>query len=166
MAYSSDLAWRVVYKRLWLCQSWSCIARDLGKTARQTQNGVRWVQMARNTMRGIVQRYEETGDVRTMMGRRSAPPANLLMTSDRALLLLEMVLDSPSATLQEHHAAFCFQTGQKIHVGTICRAMKQLGITRKQTKRLEICCAGQRFEGCCTTAAAAAETSARAGLRR
>jgi hypothetical protein len=64
------------------------------------------------------------------------------MTDEQCITLMELVtvLDD-EAMLQEIHAQFCAKTGLDPHVSTICRAMRQLGLTRKKLlHRLAIAC--------------------------
>ena len=78
--------------------------------------------------------FQETGDVESRQGQRVAPPANLIVDHAAAHALVQQLLDSPDATLNEHKAEFESSTGKAIHISTFCRAVWRLGFTRQRVK--------------------------------
>jgi hypothetical protein len=64
--------------------------------------------------------FQETGDVESRQGQRVAPPANLIVDHAAAHALVQQLLDSPDATLNEHKAEFESSTGKAIHISTFC----------------------------------------------
>lgn len=131
MAYGSDLRWRIVYLLTWGYEGRRLEAADV-----RERLGAPYICV--NTIKAILRRFVETGDVETWQGRRAAPPHNLKMTPDRELELVQIVADSPSSTLNEHHAAWETATGEKVHVSTICRVLRNYGFTRKRLRHLAL----------------------------
>ena len=70
----------------------------------------------------IVDRFFETGDVKTRQGQRHAPPHNSTLTSALELKLMDRIIDNPEFTLSEHRNAWEDSTGKHVHLGTICRS--------------------------------------------
>ena len=126
-AYSADLRWRVVYLLTWEGLTPAEVSERLGAP-----------HIAVKTIADIGERFYATGGVETWQGRRDAPPHNLAMTPEREVELFQLVADSPEASLNEHHAAWQTATGVRVHVSTICRALRTLGFTRKRLRHLAL----------------------------
>jgi len=45
---------------------------------------------------------------------------------------MNLVLDSPSATLQEHKVSILLEEGVAVSVSTLCRAMRRLGLCHQR----------------------------------
>ena len=110
-AYPATLRWLVVYKRLVLCFSHGEVTQALEGISKHCQSD-------------ILNRFFLTGDVATFQGRRAAPPVNKVMSAKDDLWLLCSVIDDPSATLDQRTASFKLATGKKVHVNTLCRALR------------------------------------------
>jgi hypothetical protein len=76
--------------------------------------------------------FVETGDVQSNMGKRAAPPANLIIDHRADLELIDILISAPEATLHEHLATFEAETGLSVHISTFCQAVRRLGFTRRK----------------------------------
>lgn len=83
-------------------------------------------------VRDMWKQYCATGDLTVIQGYRDAPPANRIIDDEAAQHLVDLLLASPEATLQEHHSEFQLTGGITIHISTFCRAVWQLGFTRQK----------------------------------
>lgn len=139
-AYPSELRWRAVYKVVYDGLSFSEAADDL--SAGPLQVTTRWV----SEMYAL---FEETGDVESVQGARTAPPANRAMSAADSLRLIHQLLDHPEMMLVEHHALFEASSSTTLHISTFCRAVKALGFTRKRVRsgRVGLARAGARRVG-------------------
>ena len=124
-AYSEDVRWLVVYKRRVVGHSEAAVTASLEGVCSSTQDS-------------ILARFDETGTVETWQGTvRSGhlEPPNRKMSAAAEQALLLKLLHCPSATLQEHQANLVLSTGTRVHVSTICRALRELGYTRQRVSR-------------------------------
>ena len=122
-AYSEDLRWLVVYKRLILGEDHAAVTEALcGKLCKKTQSE-------------IIERFLATGDVKTWKGRREAPPANKVVHAEDDLWLLGSVIDDPAATLEARTAEFALAMGKRVHVSTVCRALHRMGLSYQKVAR-------------------------------
>jgi hypothetical protein len=108
--YSSDIRWLVVYKRL-----------VMGLEG-----------LSKHCQEAILNHFGQTGDVG---GAASRAGGKKVMTAQQDRQLLDMVLDEPTTTLQGHSVSFLLQHGVKVHISSICRAMKRLQLTRQKVCR-------------------------------
>ena len=120
-ALSADLRWRVVWLYIW--DGWD--KPDIAKTLR----------ISVDCVDRIVDRFVETGDVKTCQGQRHAPPHNLTLTNALELKMMDHIIDNPEFTLSKRRNAWEDSTGNYVHLGTICRWIKRVGGTRKQVCR-------------------------------
>lgn len=125
-AHSTELRWMVVLA-IW------DEGLDPAQVAHKFSSSVlvitaRWVT-------DLWRRYLDTGDVESWQGHREAPPSNTIMTVENAQVLVNILLDSPEHTLQQHLATFQAATGAVIHVSNFCKAMWRLGFTRKRLQQ-------------------------------
>lgn len=91
--------------------------------------------MSKRCQNDILERFEKTGGVHKWRGRLYRPSPRRTMNADMDVHLLQLVIDSPSASLAEHqqpaeHPAALLHTGELTHVSTICRALKRLHFSR------------------------------------
>ena len=122
MAFSADLAWRVVWLVLLMGMTYREVAELLHP-------------MSIGSVHNILWRFIETGDVATEQGFRLAQPANTLMTPHMQMRLLEILVDTDAEdTLSELRSAFCRETGVLVSIPCICVAVRRLGYTRKRVR--------------------------------
>ena len=120
--YCRHIRWHVVFKRLHLGQGHAVVTEALG--------------VPKDTQTNIIERFLETGDVQTWQGRREAPPANKVLGCDADLRLLGNVIDDPAATLNERCSWFELETGIKVHLSSICRALHRLDFSYQKARSL------------------------------
>ena len=120
-SFSRDIRWLVLYKRLFRGKTAAEVTAELeGSVCEDTQS--EWLR-----------RFAATGDVvDTQSGRRGTLPANKQATPEVDLLLFQLAIDSPDATLTEQRATLELSTGIRVHLSTVCRAMRRLGLTRQR----------------------------------
>ena len=118
---SIEVRWLVIYKRLVLDDSWRDVSDALCGASKHFQEAT--IALFRRT--GDVRGADHTGG-RRRRGRR--------MTAAIDQMLLDRVLDDPTATLVQHSAAIWLSTGQSVSVSTVCRAMRRLGMTRLRVR--------------------------------
>jgi hypothetical protein len=75
----------------------------------------------------IVRRFLQFGTVDTWQGVGGTRPQQV-MDTDADLWLLGEVLDDPNLTLQDLTARFQLLTGRTVHMCTMCRAMRRVGL--------------------------------------
>ena len=124
-ANSADLAWRVVIRWHELCQSVEQICD------RETGLGV-----SRHYVGDVLDRFAKTGDVATHQGLGADPLARRALSRLENFHIVQLVLRSPRASLKEHRAQFVLETGVLISYGAFCRALRDLGYTRKKVRTL------------------------------
>lgn len=119
--YSDDIRWLVVWKRLVRGKSPREVTEDLeGAVCADTQDI--WLRC-----------FAQTGDVAGRTGKAASEESSRRqMTPEMDLLLFQLVIDSPSAMLKEHHRTIVLSTGSSVDLSTICRAMRRLGMTRQR----------------------------------
>ena len=122
-AYSEDLRWLVVFKRLVLGLPWSDVQEDLGD------------RFCRKTQRDILKRFEDTTSVATHQGRRPGPPANQVFDAAHDLFLLEQTRLHRSAFHRERSMHVQLATGTPVHILTICRAMQRMLLQRQRVRQ-------------------------------
>ena len=126
MAYSEDIAWRVVYRVLYLGQDVALVAdKQYGLSV-----GVTYIN-------SVLRRYRDTGDVQTLQGKRSAPPANKVVHWMEDLEIMKQLIGAPQVTLTNQHALFCATTGNTIKLDAFCKAAYRLGFTRQKVRARE-----------------------------
>ena len=78
--YSEDVRWLIVFKHL-MGKTHAKIRRDLSVV---DEHGHEWIPgPCGRTIDRILERFKETGDVKTHMGKRAAPPQNAALVSAR-----------------------------------------------------------------------------------
>ena len=129
--YSEDVRWLIVFKHL-MGKTHAKIRRDLSVV---DEHGHEWIPgPCGRTIDRILERFKETGDVKTHMGKRAAPPQNAIFGVQNQLTLIEVLLDSPGDMLSEIRDKFAAKTGVRPHISTICRAIKDVGFTLKKAR--------------------------------
>ena len=127
-AYSDEVRWIVLYKRLVLEHSAARVSRDLeGLRAGAGSSG-----LAAETQDRWVARFLATGFVSSVQGKRAAPPANRQMGPEEVAWLFEQILNCPARNFREHATHFQVQFGRRIHKATLCRAARYLLLMRRQ----------------------------------
>ena len=124
--HSTDLRWRAIYKIWYDQEGYATVARHL--SAGPLIVSERWV-------RDLWHRFEETGEVESNVGRGRAWGTAPAIDQADALRLIDMLLNNPEYTLQEHHAQFGAETGCIVHLSTFCRTVHTLGFTRQRVRR-------------------------------
>jgi hypothetical protein len=129
LAYSSDLAWRVIW-RIWGSGHW---AEDLPRwLANQIADPVWGLAVSFHYVRTVWARYWQTGDVLTYQGQRQGPAPNLIFDVEQDILLLKSVLDHPRWQLKDHHGSLSnTATGQRMSYSALCAAAWRLHLSRK-----------------------------------
>ena len=124
--HSEDLRWRAIFKIWWDGADFHQVAHDLSAGPLQVE--ARWV-------RDLWNRFEQTFEVASHRGRG---PGNRPPIIDHAasLDLIDLLLDSPEHTLQEHHAVFESRTGFDVPMSTFCQAVKRVGFSRQKVSPL------------------------------
>jgi len=120
--HSEDLRWRAIFKIWWDGADFHQVAHDLSAGPLQVE--ARWV-------RDLWNRFEQTFEVASHRGRG---PGNRPPIIDHAasLDLIDLLLDSPEHTLQEHRAVFESRTGFDVPMSTFCQAVKRVGFSRQK----------------------------------
>ena len=119
-AYTPDIGWRVVWRRIGMEQSFSQIAEAL--------------QIASSTAHRIYTRFRVTGDV--------APRKQPLRRQHRKLddchelLIMGIVLNNPCIYLREVCTIIKESTGIQVSGATVCRVLKRNGFTRKKVQHV------------------------------
>ena len=126
-AYSSDVRWLVVWKRFVLGKHHSTVTAELEGLTRQCQNT-------------ILQRFLQTGDVETWQGQGAARPHRVI-DAEADLFLLGNVLDDTTARLSERATSLRLATGKEVHISTLSRAMRRLGMSRQRVRSSAVMCA-------------------------
>ena len=116
MAYSKDIGWRVVWKRIGLEMKFKDISKELN--------------IAASTAHKIYHRFEQTGSVSaTPPGSR---PDCRKLDELHELFVIALVAENPCISLQEMCNKIEEATGLLIAGSTVCRVLKRNGYTRKQ----------------------------------
>jgi hypothetical protein len=138
LAYSSDLAWRVIW-RIWGSGHW---AEDLPRwLANQIADPVWGLAVSFHYVRTVWARYWQTGDVLTYQGQRQGPAPNLIFDVEQDILLLKSVLDHPRWQLKDHHGSLSnTATGQRMSYSALCAAAWRLHLSRKVCATLRPFC--------------------------
>ena len=76
---------------------------------------------------GVLKRFEQTGGVETWQGRQPRPPPNALLTPDMYGHLINQLLNSPRAYLDERCDALELATGKRVSLSVMCQAIRKLG---------------------------------------
>lgn len=116
VAYSKDIGWRVVWKRIGLEMTFKDIGIDLN--------------IAASTAHRIYQRFERTGSVNPAPPRRR--PECRKLDELHELLVIALVTENPCISLKEMCNQLKEATGLDISGPTVCRVIKRNGYTRKQ----------------------------------
>jgi transposase len=128
-ATANDLRWRMVYAIWW-------DELDFASTAIKFSAGP--MVLDPRTVEGVWNRFVETGDVLDHQGKRLAPPANQILDARADMELIDILISSPEATLQEHHSCFEAETGLSVHISTFCQAVRRLGFTRRKVTSKDV----------------------------
>jgi transposase len=123
-AYSAEIRWLVVWKRLGKGESHHTVTLELEGISKSCQND-------------ILDRFQETGDIETWQGRRAGAPPNQVINGADDIWLLGNVLDDPSATLCMRTATFRRVRGKTVHLSSICRALHRLGLSHGRLQHCE-----------------------------
>lgn len=119
-AYTPDIGWRVVWRRIGMEQNFSEIAEAL--------------QIASSTAHRIYTRFRVTGDV--------APRKQPLRRQHRKLddchelLVMGIVLNNPCIYLREVCIIIKESTGVQVSGATVCRVLRRNGFTRKKVQHV------------------------------
>jgi len=88
----------------------------------------------------VMQRFDATGDVATHQGQRSQLAHCHALSRHEHFMIVQMLVDSPRTRLVDHHAQFVLENGILISYGAFCRAVRQLGFTRKKVRSIAYKC--------------------------
>ena len=113
-AYSADIGWRVIWRRIGLQMSFRVISHHL--------------QIAPSTR--IYKRFEETGDVTYM--KQPSQPTRRRLDEYHELLLIAMVMENPCMYLQEMCNQIELVTGVQVSGATVCRVLRKNGFTKNK----------------------------------
>jgi len=153
-AYSDDIRWLVIYKRLVLGHSAAQVSHAL-EGLREARGG-EWrtsgtVQMSSygversascpqssvcaDTQQRWINQFLVIGEVHSSQGRRTAPPANREMGEEEVHWLFTKLLHTPCQTHRERARHFEDEFGRRVDKSTICRAVRYLLLHRRQKDR-------------------------------
>jgi hypothetical protein len=120
--YSADIRWLVVYRRLVLLHPEGVVHEELGSCP-TTQNQILTI-------------FHATGEVFAKAAHKSTRgEERCLETALADVRLLEIVRDRPSQTQREISAILRLEGQKRVHVSSVCAAMKRLLITRQRLQR-------------------------------
>ena len=121
------MRWLVVYKRLFKFKDGHC---DHHSDVTDALEGI-----GKSTQNAIISRFLATGGVDTHGNGRQGGTHGTVMTAELEVHLFQKVLDDPKATLHSHSMSFMLEHGVSIHISTLCRAMRRLGLSHQQVLR-------------------------------
>ena len=116
--YSCDLRWRVV----WLRISQDLTFREIGQR----------LCIAPSTAHAVFTRFEETGEVEPL--KQPLKEDQQKLDSHNELLLIALVLETPTSYLHELCGMLYEATGVCVSETTICRVLKCHGLTRRKVR--------------------------------
>ena len=119
--YSTDLRWRIVWLSLAHRESPGEIARKL--------------QVSSRTVLRYMKLFESTGDV--LPRERRNGPYHLLGENEE-LILLRLILETPSLYLSEIQRKLYSRIGIEVSLPTICRTLKRMGCTRQRIQHVAL----------------------------
>lgn len=119
-AYSADIGWRIVWRRIGLEQSFKEIGEKL--------------QISQSTAHRIFVRFKATSNV-TSLGQPSRPQHRKL-DDCHELMIIGIILDNPCVYLREICSKIKEATGVVISGATVCRILRRNGITRKKVQNV------------------------------
>ena len=117
-AYSSDMRWRMVYQRYMTGLTYEQIGANLNVDP--------------STVYRVVKRFDEDGEV----GKEQNCGAEKKLTLYDELLILQIVLDSPSVYLHEIQRHVEETTTTVIDESTICRFLQSQNFSRKKLTKI------------------------------
>lgn len=117
-AYSMDIRWRVVYRRIGMGQTLRSIAQDL--------------HIALGTVYSWWRRFGETGDVSPTNRHARLQPS--LLDEGRQTFLVALVSNNPTLYLAEISRVLLDVTGSMVSPSTVCRTLHKLGFSRKRVR--------------------------------
>lgn len=85
-------------------------------------------------------RYFETGTVETHQGKGADMSSRRDLTYAEDLKVVQLIIDTPRATLKDHRAHFVLETGVVVSYRSFCGAVHRLGFTRKRIRALAYKC--------------------------
>jgi len=96
------------------------------------------LRVGRSTVQRVLQTWRRsnytTVDNKALAEHQPQQPKHTIMTPAMDQKLLELLVDSPHASLVEHYHQFCTETGLDPDISTICRAVRRLNVTRKRLR--------------------------------
>lgn len=122
-AYSTDIRLRIVYQRIGMGLTFNTIARHLN--------------VATSTVHRIFKQFELNGDIVAASPRSHRPEIRLL--DERCeLIVIGLILESPTLYLHEVCQQIQEITSLSVSQATICRLLQRYGLTRKKVKQVAL----------------------------
>lgn len=121
VAYSDDLRWRAVWLYLYL----EIEAEDIAKL----------LYMSERSVYRYVRKFSSTGTVRKEFHTNG--PSRIL-SEQHEMIVVDLVLASPGIFLKEIQHQLLVTTGCNVHLSTICRSLKRLGMTRQKIQYIAL----------------------------
>jgi len=118
---SEDIRWLIVFKHVYQGLRHNEIIKHLSAGP---------VQITRRQISRALALYASSGEV--MPKRRVVTHPESIFTRERCRVLIGLLLDSPEDYLKEIRAKFTAATGTRPTLGTLCKAIKKAGFTRKK----------------------------------
>lgn len=120
-SYSTDLRWRVVWLHVFMKKSVEEVALLLCVNTRTVQR--------------YTEKFMATSDVLPKAHKNGPDPE---LCEFEQLTLVNIVLARPGVYLHELQQELVMLTGTEVHVSTICRTLKRLGLTRQKIKQITL----------------------------
>lgn len=121
-AYSADIGWRVVWRRLGMEMTFKEISLHL--------------QIAPSTAYRIFMRFESTGSPINMTSKQQKREECRKLDDHHELLILALVAENPCLYLREICALLKEATTVEISEPTVCRVLHRNGFTRKKVQTI------------------------------
>ena len=121
-AYSEDLRWRVIWKKLCSEKSYREIAQNL--------------DISLGTVHNVWETFVATGDVSA-----KKPPAResqRVLDEYHELLVVGLLLEQPDVYLREVCQHISTTTGVTVSEATVCRTLRKHGLTRKKIRQVAV----------------------------
>ena len=118
VGYSSDIGWRVVWRRLGMEMAFKDISKHL--------------QIAPSTAHRIFKRFQLTGDVKPLKQKNRYDCRKL--DTHHELFIIALIMENPCIYLNEMCAYIEEATGQKVSGSTVCRILRRNGFSRKKVQ--------------------------------
>ena len=119
-AYSPDIRWRIVWRRIGMEQSFREIARSLNISVGTAYN--------------VMKIFEETGEVES----KHREYTGFVVDDQMSTAILAIIFENPTLYLKELTQKIFEYTDKRISPSTVCNVLHKHGITRKKIQRIAL----------------------------